>query len=141
MKTLRVCLYGFVLATANLGSIIAGFIVYHLLKPANQIAVQVPVAAILSITAFVVWGWLIRRLPFKRLSLQGPDEFVWAYIVSLLWAPVIFVPIHYITQGYLTFIGNIVALLFFQLPVNGAAIVTAMLISFPKIATEANTGA
>ncbi len=33
----------------NLGAIYYGFILYHLLKPANQIAVQLPVAVILSI--------------------------------------------------------------------------------------------
>ena len=133
MKTLRICLYGFVLTIANMGSIITGFMVYHLLKPANQLAVQLPVAAILSIIAFVAWSWLIQHLAFKRLALQEPSEFLWIYIVSLLWFPIIFVPLHYVTQGYLTAVGNIVAVLFFQLPVNGMAIVIAILISFPKI--------
>ncbi|MFC1739281.1 hypothetical protein ACFL1G_09570 [Planctomycetota bacterium] len=129
MKTLRICLNAFVLTAANLGSIIAGFILYNLLKPANQIAVQGSVAAILSITAFLLWSWLILHLQFRKLILQEPIEFFWAYVASLFWFPTIFIPVHYVTQGYLTSIGNIIAVLLFQIPVNGVSIAVVILMS------------
>jgi hypothetical protein len=134
MKILRICLFGVVLACANIGGVIVGFVVYDLVKRANQMGIQVPVAAFSSIGAFVAWGWLICHLPFKRLSLQGIDEFLLTYVASLLYFPVIFVPLHYGTQGYFTSIGNILAVLLFQLPVNALAVGGAALVSYSKTA-------
>ncbi len=130
MKTVRICLHGFVLAFANLGSVIVGFILYRLLEFPNQIVVQIPVAAVLSIIAFVAWIWSIRHLPLKQFHLRRSRELIFTYLASLLWAPIMFVPLHYITQGYHTSGGNVVAILLFQLPVNGAAIVFAYVADF-----------
>ncbi len=49
MKLFRISLNSLIMVITNLGAIYYGFILYHLLKPANQIAVQLPVAVILSI--------------------------------------------------------------------------------------------
>lgn len=146
MRILRICLHSLVLTVANIGFIIVGFGVYHLLKPVNQIAIQAPVAAILCITAFVVWSLFIPRLPFKGLPLQGTSELAWVYLAALLWSPIVFVPLHYITQGYLTSVGNILATWFFQLPVNFLAILTANILArignkaAESVPTSASTG-
>ena len=122
MKIFRILLHSLVLAIVNLGSIIVGFYIYYILKPANQIAVQVPFAMIFSIIAFLLWSVLVRRLPIEHLSLQGRNEFGWTFLFALVWSPVIFVPLHFITQGYLTSFGNILGAWFFQIPTNLLAI-------------------
>jgi hypothetical protein len=68
-------------------------------------------------------------LPLKDIMLRTKGEFAWAYSSSLLWNPVIFVPFHFLTQGYLTSVGNLVALLLFQLPVNLLAIISAHILT------------
>ena len=125
MKLLRILLHSLALTAANFGSIILGFAIYYSLRQVNQIAVQAPIAAILSIIAFVVWSLFVHRLPFKRLYLRGTKELIWVYFVSLLWNPIIFIPLHYVTKGYLTSRSNILALWLFQLPVNLAAVLLA----------------
>ena len=123
MKSLRVFLHGFVLTLINIGAILVGFGIYHLLKPVSQIAVQAPSAAILCIIAFLLWGLLVRRLSAGNLSLRGRGEFARTFLLALLWSPVIFVPLHYIGRGYLTSFGNIRAMWLFQIPTNLLALV------------------
>jgi len=122
---MRICFHGLALALLNIAAIIAGFGFYTLFKPANQIAFQAPVAALLSIAAFAGWAWLLRRWPVKGLLWQNRAELAWVYLAALLWSPLIFVPLHYTTQGYLTAVGNIVATWLFQLPVNLLALLAA----------------
>jgi len=103
--------------------------VFHLLKPANQMAAQLPVAVILSIAGFIFWNLLMRIHLLKSVVIKEKQELIYIYFVALVWAPVIIVPLHYITQGYLTSFGNIIAIWIFQLPVNLVSIVAAYLIS------------
>ena len=122
-------MHGFVLFIANFIGIFVGFIVYNLVKPANQIAVQVPIAAIISIVLFLAWILLIRLIPFlKSLALCDVVGIFGTFIVSLVWALVIFVPFHFFTQGYLTGAANLVAILLFQLPVNLIVVVVIAII-------------
>ena len=90
------------LLIADLTGVIVGFIIYHFAKPANQLVIQIPVAVILSIVLFTIWVLLIRVLPFKNLRLRTQLEFVGVFVTALLWNPLVFVPLHYFTQGYLT---------------------------------------
>ncbi|MFQ5637689.1 MAG: hypothetical protein ACE5IR_06800 [bacterium] len=122
MRLQPILVHSFVLALINFGSILMGFAVYHLLRPVNQIAVQVPAAATCCIFLFVAWSLLIEDSSFKKWSLQGLPNFLWVYAASLVWAPVIFTPLHYMTQGYLTSSENIIAGWFFQVPVNLLAV-------------------
>jgi hypothetical protein len=121
----RVCLHSLVLTGVNLGCIIAGFGVYYLLRPVNQIAVQAPLAAGLTIVVFATWSLLVRWLPVGGLSLHGRAEWFWTYLLALLWTPLIFVPLHFVTQGYLTSFSNIIATWLFQLPTNALALLIA----------------
>lgn len=129
MKILRILLHSFVLAIANVGSIIAGFGIYQILKPANQIAVQAPSAVVFSVIAFLLWSFLFRSLSITHLSLQERNEIAWMFVFALVWAPIIFVPLHYVTQGYLTAFGNILGIWLFQVPTNFLAIVVARKLS------------
>jgi hypothetical protein len=129
MRALRFYLNGFVLSFVNIASISIGFGVYRSLGSVNQIAVQAPVAALLSVLCFVVWSLYTQRSPLKNIMLRTKGEFAWAYFSSLLWNPVIFVPFHFLTQGYLTSVGNLIALWLFQLPVNLLAIIAAHILT------------
>jgi len=119
MTVFRILLHGFVLLLANCVGIFAGFIVYNFVKPANQLAIQLPIAVVLSIVLFMAWSLLIYYVTFfKLLSVSNLTELIGTFIASLLLAPLIFVPLHYFTQGYLTAAGNIAAMFLFQFPVN-----------------------
>ncbi|MBE0411987.1 MAG: hypothetical protein IBX69_19845 [Anaerolineales bacterium] len=111
-------MHGFVLAGIHIFSILAGFGIYALTRWGNQIAVQLPVAVLISISTFLGWLWVLDRTPAKRLNLSSREGLVGALLTSMVWAPVLFIPLHYFTQGYLTSIGNILAIWAFQLPVN-----------------------
>ena len=119
MKIFRILLHSFILNILNLSSIWVGFVIwYSFFRPANQIRVQVPLAVLVCLIAFLVWSFTVYRLPFKNLSLHARDEFAGTFFLSLMWFPVVFVPLHYITQGYLTSFGNIVGGWKFQIPTN-----------------------
>ena len=118
MKLLRIAAHGFVLCIANQMGIIIGFSAFHFLGSNNQIAVQAPIAAVITLIIFLMWTYFLRIFPFKILRLPSAREFSWVFIASLAWGPIAFIPIHLTTQGYLTGMGNIIALFTFQLPVN-----------------------
>jgi len=123
MRFLRVILHGFVLALANIVFILVGFGIYHLLRPANQLAVQASSAAILCIIAFLLWSLSIRRLSGGYLSLVDRGDFRWAFLLAMVWAVIIFVPLHYIGRGYLTSFANVLGTWLFQVPTNFLALV------------------
>ena len=129
MKIFRISLNSLIMVIANIGAIYCGFIVYYLFKPTNQMAVQLPVGVILSIAGFVFWNLLLQINLLKRVAIKERQELIYIYFAALIWATVFFVPLHYVTQGYLTSFGNIIAIWIFQLPVNLISIVAAYLIS------------
>ena len=123
MKTVRVGLHSLVLAIADIAGIAAGALAaFRILGVPNQVWLQLPIAAVLSVGCFCAWVLSLRILGWKVLQLAGPKELGASLAVSLLWAPLVFVPLHYFTQGYLTSIGNLVALALYQLPVNALAL-------------------
>ncbi len=118
-------LHGFALAVITLVAMAAGFAVYRLVGLRNQIAVQVLTAGIVCVVAFAVWGFVIHRLSHGRLSLADLKELGVAYAAALLWTPVLFIPVHFMTQGYLTSFGNLLATWLFQVPFNLLALMVA----------------
>jgi hypothetical protein len=130
MKAVRVLLHGFALLTANLAGVIIGFVARHALGA--KVNTQFPIAIFLSVLFFLVWTLLLRRLPFRKLMLRGISEFALAVGCSLLWNPIVFIPLHYFTQGYLTGAGNIIALMCFQLPVNAITVLVAWMVTRPR---------
>ena len=116
MRTGRIVTHGIVLAAVTIGSISVGFAVYRLLGLFNQIAVQVLVAGVVCVAAFALWGLLSHRGSGGRLSIADLKELGTVYATALVWTPVLFVPLHYVTQGYLTSFGNILGIWLFQLP-------------------------
>ena len=118
-------LHGFALAVITFVAMKAGFAVYNMVGLRNQIAVQVLTAGIVCVVVFAVWGFVVHKLSRGRLSLADLKELGVAYVAALLWAPVLFVPVHYATQGYLTGFGNILSTWLFQVPFNLLALTVA----------------
>jgi len=108
---------GFILTVINLVSILLGFAVYYVSGSKNQIAIQVVSACLLSILLFTFWYYLSFRL-FRKAVMDKKRSLVLAYFLSLVWTPVIFIPLHYLTQGYLTSWDNINGIWMFQVPTN-----------------------
>ncbi len=122
MKALRILLHGSALLASNLAGIVIGFFAFALMGAKNQIAVQLPVAVLVSIGLYLSWILVLRLPPFRAIRLHGGRECFHAGVASLLIGPLVFVPVHYLTQGYLTAVGNLLAFAAFQIPVNSIGI-------------------
>jgi hypothetical protein len=123
MQMIRVGLHSMVLVMADIAGIAGGALAaFHILGVANQVALQLPIAVLLSVGCFWVWKFSFHVLRLRSLQLASSKDLGTCLVLSFLWAPVVFVPLHYFTQGYLTSIGNLVALAVYQLPVNGLAL-------------------
>ena len=118
-------LHGLALAVITIVAIAVGFAVYRSVGLEEQIAVQVLVGGVVCVAAFALWGFVTHRLSRGRLSIANLKELGLAYVAGFLWLPVLFVPLHLVTQGYLTSFGNILATWLFQLPFNLLALMVA----------------
>lgn len=117
MKIALVLLNSLILAIINLSSILMGFIVYHFFNQFNQSLVQIPVAFLCSLVAFIIWVIIVRyKLP--ELVPRGILSYLSIFILSLVWVPIIFYPLHYFTQHYPSSFRNIAWVWFFQTPTN-----------------------
>ena len=125
MKLGRAIIHGFALCVITIGAVAVGFAAYKMVGLRDQIAVQVLVAGIVCVGVFAVWGFFAHRVTGGDLSLADLKELGIAYGAAFLWTPVLFVPLHYTTQGYLTSFGNILAMWLFQVPLNLLALMVA----------------
>lgn len=129
MRYPRLLLHSLVLAIVNLCGIWLGFVVYSLVRGPGQIAVQLPIAFIVTVGAFVAWIMIVAARGPRRLRFGGGSEARWIFGLSLPWAAVVFVPLHYLTQGYLTAFSNVAALWLFQAAANLVAVVAAVAVA------------
>ena len=122
----RIALHSAVLGFANLVAILAGFAIHRFVKSANQIMVQAPVAAALSVAFFAAWLVVSSGIAPRAFRLRGAGDGFRVWGLAPAWAALAFVPMHFFSQGYLTSFGNIAALWAFQLPVNAVAVGAGM---------------
>jgi hypothetical protein len=122
MKFLPVMLHGLILTVVNVGAVLVGFAFYKISGISYQLAAQVPAAVLVSVVAFALWYVAARRLGGEWFRLRGPSAYVWTYVVAFAWLPALFVPLHYVTQGYLTSFANIYDTWLFQAPTNVLAL-------------------
>jgi hypothetical protein len=125
LRFFTIYINGIVMAAINITSILAGFAVYSIWEPSNQLGVQVPVAAALSTAAFLIWGVLVGILRWQYVYLRGKADLFMVYLASLTFSPIIFVPLHYVAKGYATSFSNITGMWTFQVPVNILVILLA----------------
>lgn len=134
-KIVRIGLHAIVLAVGSLTSILVGFGFYHLLRTTwsiDQLPIQVPFAVLTLIVGFTAWYLVICRTPLQRFRIVGWGEFIAVYLVSLVITPLFFFPLHFLTQGYISSIDNILSILYFQIPTNFVTLLTAIyLVGYP----------
>jgi hypothetical protein len=121
LKTVRLLIHSLALALIDIGAVLTGFGLYTLVRPAPQRAVQIPVAVLIAVGSFLLWSLAVKRWSGRRLSLSGAGELAGTWLLTLLWTPTLFIPLHYLGRGYLTSWANIWNLWLFQMPVNAAA--------------------
>jgi hypothetical protein len=125
MKTARILLHGFLLAVVTVGSILVGYAVYRASGLRDQVATQVLVAGAVCAFSFALAAWIVHRLSSGRLALASLRELGITYGSAFLWSAIVFVPIHYVTQGYVTGMGNVLGVWIFQLPFGLLALMIA----------------
>lgn len=130
---MRILLHATFLGCATLFCILLGFGVFTLLRPINQFLVQVPVAALLTVAAYLAFTWLLPRIGWPRMLLRGWREAALALLGALLWLPLIFYVSHFVTQGYLAQFSNVLAAWAFQAPVNALALWLAARLPKPEV--------
>ena len=120
MKLIRIGLHSLMLVLADFAGILGGFVAFKALNFAafEQIMIQMPVAAALSVLLFALWSFLLRAFGGQQLLLSDLKDLFFVFAASIFLAAVVFVPLHFLTQGYLTTTGNLVALALYQAPVN-----------------------
>ena len=128
-RRFRIAAHSLVLAVANICAVLAGFVAYVLARPANQIALQLPVAVGVSLVLFAVWSLVTQRGAWQGLRIERPIEGVWIYLAAFVWGWVLFVPVHFVTQGFLTSWGNLGMLSMFQAVVNVVVVLTGLAIA------------
>jgi hypothetical protein len=132
MSLIRVALHSFVLLAADLAGIGGGgMAAFQILGVPNQVWLQLPIAVALSVGGFCAWILFLRVLPWRRLQPARSNELIACLAVSLALAPLVFVPLHYFTQGYITSLGNLLALALYQLPVNTLALFGSSILMRP----------
>ncbi len=114
---MKIIINSLILALINIASVLIGFYVFFLLKTSNQIAIQLPVACFFSVMFFLAWKFITWRY-WKKLDLGKNVNYIKVFFLSILFSAFIFTPLHYLTQGYLTSIKNILGLWGFQIPTN-----------------------
>lgn len=59
----------------------------------NQVRWQLPIAVLLSIGFWVGWILFLRVFDFQQMRLVGPGERRACWGLSILWGPLVFVPL------------------------------------------------
>jgi hypothetical protein len=107
-----------VLAVANIGSILVGFAVHNVAGSANRIAVQLPVAAVLTVVGFSLWLMACHRSGQLTIDVEAAADATWIYLLAVPWAIALLTPLHFVTQTHLPSLSNIFAVAVFQGVVN-----------------------
>lgn len=115
---------GFALAVVNIGAVLLGYGAYWWLRPANQLAIQVPVAIVATLCGLLAWILISEGLRGATRDARYLEP-IGIYVAALVWSPVIFIPLHFSTQGYVSSFSNVVGLWIFQLVANLVALLVA----------------
>ena len=125
MKVLTPAVNGLLLCGVNIFFVLAGFVAFGIFQPGSQLLIQLPIAFGGSVLGFVLVdhamhlrGWLPLRDGRQRLL---------TYIAAFVWFPLIFMPLHYFTQGYVSAFSNVASMWFFQAIANGIALLVVHL--------------
>lgn len=119
MRIIRVLSHGLFLFVANLAGIVAGFLAWRLIGGTGQLVAQIPIGVVVSILLYGVFGGIAKLVSGSALRLKGGADMAGAFVCALLWSPIVIVPVHFATQGYLTSFSNLMVISLYQVFVNG----------------------
>jgi hypothetical protein len=116
----NILVHGVVLAGSNLAAIGAGFVVWWVIDHGGrlQVPIQTTVAAVLNLAGFALWFRLTHDGGRGRLALAGAGDLAPVWLLALPAGWCLFVPLHLVSEGYLTSVGNLVAASLYAAPAN-----------------------
>ena len=105
----------------NLASFVIGFFIFRISGSGEQRLIQGSAAFLIAVTLVVVWLVVFRK--FNRLKVEY--DYIRVFLLAFPCATVVFVLVHYVVTGYLTGIGNIIAIGAYLFPMNVLALAIA----------------
>jgi hypothetical protein len=120
-RALTIAVHALVLAVTSLASIVVWFSIYRVTWGlANPTAVPIPIAAaaLTVVGFFSAWLVVCHELGYLVIDLDGPADATWIYLLAVLWAIALLMPLHFLTQTHLPSMSNIIAAAVFQGIVN-----------------------
>jgi hypothetical protein len=118
MYAAKLILNATVIGVLNLAAFVIGFWIFRLSGSGEQRLVQGTAALVIAIG--LVGGWLVLFRKFNRLKVEY--DFIKVFLLAFPCTAIVFVPVHYLFTGYLTGIGNILAITAYQFPMNALAL-------------------
>ncbi len=102
----------------NLAAFVIGFWIFQISAGGEQRLVQGTAAVVVGVGLVV--GWLVLFRKFHRLKIEY--DYIKIFLLAFPCTAILFVPIHFLVTGYLTGIGNILAIGAYQFPLNALAL-------------------
>ncbi len=121
MHTVKLILNATMVAVLNLASFVIGFFIFRISGSGEQRLIQGTAGFLIAVTLVVIWLVVFRK--FNRLNVEY--DYIRVFLLAFPCAALVFVPIHFVITGYLTGIGNIVAIGFYLFPMNALALAIA----------------
>ena len=119
MNAAKLVLNALVIGVLNLTSFLVGFFLFRISATDEQRLVQGTAAIVVSVVLVVFWLVAFRKI--NRLEVEY--DFIKVFFLVFPCTPLIFVPVHFLITGYLTGVGNLVAVAAYQFPMNLLALV------------------
>jgi hypothetical protein len=121
MHAAKLILNASMVGVLNLGAFVIGFLIFRISGSGEQRLVQGTAAFVVAVALVV--GWLVLFRAFNRLQIEY--DFILVFLLAFPCTAILFVPVHYLVTGYLTGIGNILAIAAYQFPMNALALTIA----------------
>ena len=118
MQAAKLILNASMVGVLNLAAFVIGFLIYSISASGEQRLVQGTSAFVIAVALVV--GWLVLFRTFNRLKIEY--DYIKVFLLAFPCTALIFVPVHYLVTGYLTGIGNILAIAAYQFPMNALAL-------------------
>ena len=119
MHSAKLILNASMVGVLNLAAFVIGFLIFRISASGEQMLVQGTAAFVVGVSLVV--GWLVLFRKFNRLKIEY--DFIKVFLLAFPCTTIVFVPVHYLFTGYLTGIGNILAIAAYQFPMNTLALV------------------
>jgi hypothetical protein len=118
MQSVKLILNATMVGALNLAAFVIGFLIFSISGSGELRLVQGTAALIVGVALVV--GWLVLFRKFNGLKVEY--DYILVFLLAFPCTAIIFVPIHFLVTGYLTGIGNILAIGAYQFPMNALAL-------------------